>query len=160
MECEPVNLSILLYHVTWWIKLSKSRVAQSLSWGVEMFCSHTCCNDRLKATLGDEIVVAEVRLEDDHHLIWLALQCSGRSLITTESITGAASLRQFTAWPTSYTFSIHFTPFFYIHFMSSVIYSYHDKRRQKGNERIGEDTSCTCTKWQHFSAWNDVNIVC
>jgi len=50
-------------------------------------CSHTGCNDRMEASLRVKPVVGEIRLEDNHHLVWLADHCCRWSFVATESAT-------------------------------------------------------------------------
>ena len=53
-------------------------------------CSRTGGDDGLKAALSGEVVVGEVRLEHDHHLVGLARERGARSLVAAEpaGITG------------------------------------------------------------------------
>jgi len=50
-------------------------------------CSHTGCNDRMEASLRVKPVVGEIRLEDNHHLVWLADHCCRWSFVATKSAT-------------------------------------------------------------------------
>jgi len=53
---------------------------------------YTGSDDGLEAALSEQVVVGVIRLEDDHHLIGLALHLGCRSIEATESTTTNAAL--------------------------------------------------------------------
>jgi len=122
---ETLNVNLLGFSVSGKLMtLSNQREAVSdnmymyiISQSVKV-CSHTCLNDRLKATLmgSGAIVVGITRLEDNHHFVRHAPQRSGWSFVATKSTINAILLftSSFTSRSTSYECYITFRLFFCI----------------------------------------------